>query len=263
MDKDFIIEHDAVDAQKRFQMLCEYTFITNNLNEDGEEDEMGQNDAMPQGGSQEKGQDMPPMDGLDKGGDMPPMDSGEKQGAGGDMPPMDGAENGAGAEMPPMDGGGNIGNLGDTLKNDEGAQDSGSDDEVIDVDELVDSQEDTEEKVEKVGSELKGVIDRIDSLLSRIDQSDASIRDLKAEFEKRNPTDNERLNIRTQASYPFSILPDNDKKVDGNIVLGNVDSENDDDDMEYEIKRSDVEVNNPKQVSDTLDGMDLEKMFGY
>ena len=46
-----------------------------------------------------------------------------------------------------------------------------------------------------------------DTISNLLHISKESINALKTEFEKRNPTEEERLNIRSQSSYPYSETP--------------------------------------------------------
>ena len=77
-------------------------------------------------------------------------------------------------------------------------------DEVVDVDELTQSQEATEFKVDNVDDKLNKVLDVISKFEDAIAANDQKIEDLKHEFAKRNPTAEETLNLRSLASYPFS-----------------------------------------------------------
>ena len=61
---------------------------------------------------------------------------------------------------------------------------------------------------------MKNFDAKFDKLLQQIgkweamvDSNNQKIEDLKAEFEKRNPTQTEKLNLRSLDSYPFNIKP--------------------------------------------------------
>ena len=84
-------------------------------------------------------------------------------------------------------------------------------DDVIDVDDLTKAQEKTNDKVNSVGKDLGKVDTRIEKLLGAIetlqgmfDKNNQEIADLKSEFEKRNPTQTEKLNLRS-LHQPSSI----------------------------------------------------------
>ena len=160
---------------KQFIRLCEYVSAVPLTEEEEEEEDptMGGQDpnAAPQGGD-------PNMMGGDPtmGGEMPPMED----------PTMGGQDpNGMGEEN-----------------------------EVIDVEDITDAQEKTNDKVNKVGRNLGKVDDKIVQLLQAIDKmetminnNNAEIENFKQEFEKRNPTPTEKLNLRSLDSYPFNVNP--------------------------------------------------------
>ena len=180
MDKKFLEEHKLVETQKRFQQICEYTFITSPLNEEGENE---QEPNMPQG-------DM----NMNGGNEQTPQEPNMPQGDMGEMPteedvPMD--DNGL-----PMD--------------DEGEMDLDTmqpGDEVIDVDDLTQSQQATEIKIDDVDEKLTTLLNVVNKFSAAIEQNDQKIMDLKAEIEKRNPTEEEKLNLRSQAAYPYNVQP--------------------------------------------------------
>ena len=59
----------------------------------------------------------------------------------------------------------------------------------------------------KVDTRITSLIDTINNLLSKVDSNNSEIEALKAEFEKRNPTQTEKLNLRSLDSYPFNVKP--------------------------------------------------------
>lgn len=217
-DKKFLLEHGLVDAYNKFMHLCnEHTYF-GGLAEDGEEEQ----GAAPQ----EDPNAMPPQDPNAMGGD-PNMMNGDPNGmnqegdpnamqGGDDMmqqdpnamggdPNMMGEDPNAmggdmGMDMPPM---------GDEMAMEE-------EDEVIDVDDITNAQEKTNLKVNKVGRNLGKVDDKIMRLMdvianlqTMIDKNNAEIQSFKTEFEKRNPTPTEKMNLRSLDSYPFNDNPTN------------------------------------------------------
>lgn len=262
MDKKYLKEHNLLESQQKFKQLCEYTFISTPLAEDDDDDM--DNSQNPQQGS--NNQQMPPMD--NDGSNTPPMN---------DMPP----QNSQDQDMPQDDSmtGGEVlngGELGDTLPDDLGGEDDtevvdmeGDDEEVIDVDDLTNSQEETEHKVEDANMKIQQVMDKIDSFLGALKANDEKIADLTHEFQKRVPTETEKLNLRSQASYPYSIKPKDywdDKATSSNYdVMYDNDVAPDKEEKEYTIKQSDISGGNAKSIADTFDvkdDMDLEKIFG-
>jgi benzoyl-CoA reductase/2-hydroxyglutaryl-CoA dehydratase subunit BcrC/BadD/HgdB len=59
----------------------------------------------------------------------------------------------------------------------------------------------------KVDTRITSLIDTINNLLTKVDSNNSEIESLKAEFEKRNPTQTEKLNLRSLDSYPFNVKP--------------------------------------------------------
>jgi len=92
---------------------------------------------------------------------------------------------------------------------------------------------------------------------------------LKDEFEKRNPTEEEKLNIRSQTSYPYSETPKDywthktSENPHYNVIYNN-DVAPSDEQKEFEIRKSDIDGLNMKSISDTLDmKQDLNKYLGF
>ena len=130
-------------------------------------------------------------------------------------------------------------------------------DEVIDVDELTQSQETTEFKVDNVDDKLNKVLKIISKFNDAIEANDQKIEDLKKEFQKRNPTAEETLNLRSLASYPFSERPDEYwKKQQQEHPNYNVISDNDvstaDEQKEFEIRKGDIDNFNERDIMKSL-----------
>lgn len=250
MDKKYLQECNLLESQKKFRQLCEYTFISTPLSEDDDMDDMSDNQQAPPMGNDDNGSDMPPMDGQQQG-DMNQ-----------DMPDD---SNGAGE-------------LGDTLPDDIASQDDdsevvdmeGEDEEVIDVDDLTNSQEETEHNVEVANMKIQQVMDKIDTFLGALKANGEKIEGLAHEFQKRVPTETEKLNLRSQASYPYSVKPKDyweDKAETSNYdVMYDNDVAPDKEEKEYVIKKSDINTGNAKSIADTFDvsedDMDINKIFG-
>ena len=287
MDKKFLKEHNLLEAQKHFMRLCEWSYVPSNINEDDEDDDMVDNNAPNVDQSQQsddnmganqpaQGGDIPPMGGNDmpqdnnggmpqdggmpQGDEMPPMgDEGMPQGGG-----MDQGLPQGGDDMPPMD--------------DMPMDDMGSDDEVIDVDDLTDAQETMNDKVNIVGQDLGQVDQKIVQLLSKlssmekmIDSNNQEIKNFKQEFEKRNPTQTEKLNLRSLDSYPFNVSPQDywaKKSTDPNSNYSGYADNSEPTTQEYQITNNDVddfnerEIENSFEVDDELQ-QDLRKIFGF
>ena len=208
----------------------------------------------------------PNMMGGDPNGGMAPIDDPNAMGAdpNGGMPPMDDPNamgedpNAMGADpnggMPPMDDPNMMG--GEDIEDiDMETEQPG--DEVVDVDELTQSQEATEFKVDNVDDKLNKVLKIISKFNDAIEANDQKIEDLKKEFQKRNPTAEETLNLRSLASYPFSERPDEYwKKQQQDHPNYNVISDNDvstaDEQKEFEIRKGDIDNFNEREVMKSL-----------
>lgn len=129
----------------------------------------------------------------------------------------------------------------------------GPDDEVLDVDDLTNSQEAAEYKIDGVDDKLTKLLTIASKFAKAIEDNDNKINDLKAEVEKRNPTDIERINIRSQNSQPFSVNPGEywdgvrAKNPNYQVVSDNEVSPNDEDKV-YTITDDDIKDFNTKEV---------------
>ena len=267
---DLIKQYKLEEAVKRIQKINEYTFYDSTMVEDDQDpNAMG---ADPNGGMPPMGGDPnamgadPNMMGGGPNGGMPPMDDPNAMGAdpNGEIPPMDdpnamgGDPNAMGADpnggMPPMDDPNMMGGEGIEDIDMETEQPG---DEVVDVDELTQSQEATEFKVDNVDDKLNKVLKIISKFNDAIEANDQKIEDLKKEFQKRNPTAEETLNLRSLASYPFSERPDEYwKKQQQDHPNYNVISDNDvstaDEQKEFEIRKGDIDNFNEREVMKSL-----------
>lgn len=257
MDKDFVKQYNLQEAVKRFNQINEYTFWESPLlNEEGEDEEQ-QNDA-PQ---DQMGGEQPPV-----GGEEPPMPQGNtdmQQDMGNPQSPND-------MQQPPMDnqqpplpqGDSEIPPMGEPNTDDNVEQD-GEGDTVIDVDDLTQSQEATEIKIDGVDDRLTKVLTLMNKFTDALDVSNKKIDDLRQEFEKRNPSEEEKLNLRSQASYPYSETPKGywDEKM-ANDPRYNVIYDNDvstaDELKKFDITQDDIDNINVKDVSDSFDMDDLK-----
>lgn len=277
--------------RQSLKKLYEYSFVGQQMLEDDQDGELqqpngggGQDMQNPSPDAQNQGGDMggQPMGQMPPGGSqMPPDGMNQDAGMGGDMnggadmggmPPMDGGGmpnpmDGANGEMPQDAGMGDAPDMGDGADmggmpmDDEAdieTEEMEPDDEVIDVDELTQSQEATEYKIDGVDDRLSKIFAVVQKFSDQLDKQERSIMNLKQEFEKRNPTPEEKLNIRSQASYPYSELPKDywDKKAKDNpyynVMYDNDVSPSEEQDK-FEISKDDISGLNLKDISDTLD----------
>lgn len=85
-------------------------------------------------------------------------------------------------------------------------------DEVIDVDDLTRSQEESEKKIDAMNDKFDKLMDGIKALIRMNKERDEREKEreeaLRAELEKRVPTPQQRLTMRTAKSGPYSMTPD-------------------------------------------------------
>lgn len=148
------------------------------------------------------------------------------------------------------------------------------DSDTIDIDGLTRAQDKLNVKqnhvgrdLSKVDTKIKTLIDTIQNLQNKLDANNSEIESLKSEFEKRNPTQTEKLNLRSLDSYPFNVKPNEywEKKA----RQGGCDTYSDNDEptsKEYVITNNDVD-NPTRDVADTFFKIDdddiqtLDKLF--
>ena len=243
-EEDLIKKYHLEDMKKRFQEIVEYTFITKPvISEEGDEDneQNQQTDADNNAENPENANNAAPEQDTPEVTDVPDE-------ADDDIEPQEQGQDQEGeVEITPMEDG----------------------DEVIDVDDLTNSQQEVEYKVDGVDDKLVRIAKVIDKLIPAIEANNSKIEDLRAEFEKRNPTEDEKINLRSQDSYPYSVKPKdywNSKKDDPNYnVITNNNVAPNEEQKEYVLKKSDI-VNNgvddrtvyktfdtPRKMSDYFD----------
>ena len=219
-DVKYLKKNNLYEAHKHFMSLVEgYIPFQEDLEEAGED----QQDPNAMGGAPD-----PMMGGGDPnamGGGMPqdPNMGGDHNAMGG--APADGGmggdPNAMGADPNAM--GGAPDPMADPMGGDMGGEDpladasgdmSEDDGSTIDIDGLTKAQDKLNVKQNHIGRDLSNVdsrisslIDSISNLLSKVDSNNQEIEALKAEFEKRNPTQTEKLNLRSLDSYPFNVKP--------------------------------------------------------
>jgi hypothetical protein len=264
---DLIVE----EAKKRFQQITEYVVSQGSrqvLEADDETEEPqgdmggdpnamggdpnmmgGDPNAMGAGDPNAMGGDPNAMGGDPNmmGGDPNAMGAGDPNAMGGEGTPEGFAPQDAmGGEDPNMMGGD---------PNAMGGEPMQPDDEVIDVDELTDSQEETEKEVAKINSKFDKVIKAIGAFEELLRSNDEKIDNLRDEFEKRNPSKIEKLQMQTANSYPFNQRPEDywkEKEATSNYQVVDDDLEEDKD--KFIITTNDVAGNeNWKEIADTLD----------
>ena len=259
----YLKENNLFEAHKHFMRLCEAyipTFPEEELEEAGEDDPMG-------GGAD-------PM----AGGDPNAM-GGDPNAMGGDPNAMGGDPNAMGGA--PADPNGGADPMADPMGADAGMEDplDGADEEqddgnTIDIDGLTHAEDKLNVKQNQIGRDVAKVDDRISTLIDTIgklqtalDSNNSELEALKAEFEKRNPTQTEKLNLRSLDSYPFNVKPTDywaDKAAQGGYeAIADNDKPTT---QEYVITNDDVD-NPSKDIADTFFKIDdddiqtLDKLF--
>lgn len=278
MDKEFIKKYNLQEAVNRFKQINEYTFITSPIiSEDGDENDqdapqddnqqppMGQNDDN----SQPQGQQSPMMQGNDAQQDQGMSDMSGNDGDQQQMPPMNGGDQGQnqpqmGDNPDDMDTNGdeqgdeNTPDFDFADDQDVESEEMEPDDEVIDVDDLTQSQETTEYKVDDLDGKIEKLLSVVTKFQDAIENSNEKIASLQSEFEKRNPTEQEKLNIRSQSSFPYAETPRQywDKVKAGNPnyqVMYDNDVPANKEQETFEIRHGDIDGMNYKDISDSLD----------
>ena len=307
MDKEFIKKNNLDETISRIQELAdykhpkqslknlyEYTFIANRPvdEDDGElqqpqgndmnQQQAPQNgapDASMQGGgmNDQMGGQMPPDgSGMPQDGNMPQGGGDMMQGDGG-MPPADGGmgapmgDDQMGGDMPQGDEMGGMDDMQAPPMGDDGVEttEMEPDDEVIDVDDLTQSQQATEYKIDGVDDRLSKIYAVVQKFSDQLDKQEQSIMNLKDEFEKRNPTQTEKFNLRSQASGPFNQTPTEywDKLSQENPnyeIMRDNDVSPNEEQKKYEIRKGDISGLNMKNISDTLNiDQNLKDYIGF
>ena len=212
----YLKENNLYEAHKHFMRLSE-GYIATHFPEEEIEEAGEDQDPNAMGGQNPMGGDPNAMGGgADPMGGGMPQDpnamGGDPNAMGGADPNAMGGDPNAGADPMADPMGGGMG--GEDPLADVGGDMSEDDGETIDIDGLTKAQDKLNVKQNHIGRDLSKVdtritslIDTINNLLSKVDSNNSEIEALKAEFEKRNPTQTEKLNLRSLDSYPFNVKP--------------------------------------------------------
>lgn len=252
------------ETKKRLQQILEYTVMPSGVFDEADDD---QQNRAPKGG--ENGD---PMMGAD-GGAMPPMDGGQQSPMGrdpnaqdGQMPPMDGAYPNTQAPQGPegfAPQGGENGDpmMGGDISNAdfEGGDMPSADDDVVDITEFTDSQKETEKDIEQMDAKFTEVMKQLGSFQEILRQNNDKVEQLKSEFEKRNPTQIEKLSMHSAKGYPFDTpVEDYWKEKEKTSNYSPEDDKNGIGQGQYVITKDDLEGNvDWKSISDSMDDDDF------
>lgn len=270
---------------KRYQQILEYVNLSGHLEEEGEDPNADPNagaapaapggDPAAMGGA--PGGD-PGMGGDPNamGGDPNAAGGDPNAAAGGDPNAMGGGVEGFDPQADPNAAGGAdpnaMGGDPNTMgapmadPNAAGGEQPGPDDTVVDIDDLTNSQDETNQAVMDLNDKFEKLLSVVDKFERFIDKNDSEIASLKQELEKRNPTPIEKLDLRTvNDSYPFNVKPTDywkEKEETSNYRVGGDETEVPE---QYDLHQSDVDdVKNWKEIADSLDDSsltDLTRIF--
>lgn len=245
----YLKENGLLEAHKQFLRMCNETYISP-IEELDEADDNEQ--GMPEQGSD------------------PMNDNGMNGGAEQENAPM-GDDGMGGMEEPSLDDSEDP--FGDG--NDEETNDDG---DTIDIDDLTDAQEKLNHKTNKIGIDLGKVDNRIEKLMASlekmetmIDSNNEEIMNLRKEFEKRNPTQIERLDMRRKFDSPgFSETPEEaiEKRIQNRNNYSVTDGGEKTDEKQYTLTQDDIKNANTSQIADSFynidddDIQDINKIFG-
>ena len=270
----YLKENNLLSAHEHFMKLSE-SYVPNFPEEEVDEaDDQGAQDPNAMGSD-------PSQDPSAMGGDPSAMgnDMAQDHSAMGGDPSAMGGDPSMGADPSAMGGDPSMGNdmtqdpsaMGVDPSAMGGDESEGQDDgDTIDIDGLTRAQDKLNVKqnhvgmdLSKVDTKIKTLIDTIQNLQDKLDANNSEIESLKSEFEKRNPTQTEKLNLRSLDSYPFNVKPNEywEKKA----RQGGYDTYSDNDEptsKEYVITNNDVD-NPTRDVADTffkIDDDDIQTM---
>ena len=265
--------------QKFRRCILEYTNAAGSfdLSEEGDEEMPQASDTeqgMDGGMGQEIGDNM--NGGMDQeiGGDMSGnMGGGMDQEIGGQengvegFNPQGGESQMGGSEGAPIEG------MGSEMN---GSEESGigEEDEVIDVDDLTKSQETAEKKIDKMNAKFNKLMDAIETLVkqnNKLEQSTAEAisateRRMADELDKRVPTPQQRMSMRSTKSSPYSMTPN---EYMNNYAPENYSAEDDNngaDDAQYKITKDDIDrFTDYASISKELDieNQNLHNILGF
>ena len=293
----YLKEHGLYDAHKKFVRIAEsYVSAPFVVNEADGDDDQDPNAMGGPGGPDAMGGDPNGMGGAPggMGGDPNAMGGpGGPDAMGGDPNAMGGAPGDMGGDPNAMGGPGGPDAMGgdpnamggpegpdtmgddpmggdpmgeDPMMGDDGEEEEG----IIDIEDLTDASDKTYSKqnqlgrdLAKVDSKIGNLIDMISKLQSALDSNNSEIERLKGEFEKRNPTQTEKLNLRSLDSYPFNVKPTDywaEKERQGGYSAYADNSEPTS--KEYTITNSDVDDidNDVANTFFTIDDDDIQTM---
>lgn len=148
------------------------------------------------------------------------------------------------------------------------------DDEVIDVDDLTKSQESAEHKIDKMNAKFEKLMGAVEMLIKKNNEYEKSIADAIAasekkvsdELNKRIPTPQQRMSMRSTKSAPYSMTPN---EYMSNYAPDNYSDEDDNNgvnDEQYKITKGDIDsfVDYASIAKDLdIEHQNLHNILGY
>ena len=147
-------------------------------------------------------------------------------------------------------------------------------DEVIDVDDLTRSQETAEKKIDKMNHKFEELMGAISKLVKQNDEREkstaeaiaASEKRMEDELNKRIPTPQQRMSMRSTKSYPYSMSPNEYINNHAPSNYSDADDNNGIDDVQYQITKGDIDnftdYNSIAKELD-IDHQDLHSILGF
>lgn len=263
MDKKYLKDNNLLEAVRRFNQINEY-IVDRGVTEAQDASAMPQQGGMGNPGQQQGMAQQPPMGANDGAMPQQPQQGMPQDGMGGDDMQMGGEEldptigadadidNGMGDDGM---GGAELGGFDGGTPDDMGM--GGEQDEVIDVDDLTQSQESSEYKIDGVDDKLSKLMDIVSKFAEAIDDNNKKVEDLRKDMEERNPTQQERLNIRSMSGSPYNVTPQdywtsqNAKNPQYNVVSDN-DVDPDKEDDLFTISKNDIKNFNKDEIEKSI-----------
>lgn len=251
------------DVSKRMKQLYEYSFYRNGVME--ADDQSQANDEMPPSPGvedEENNDENQPMANPQPSSQPmqePQIGDGESNVDGANLAPNAGMDTedipNNDDSMQPMDS-----EVGDEMGDDMSNEEVGPNDVVVNISDLTNSQEAIQQQQEELSTQMDNQMSDVDQKLvtllkvvnkfnDALNANDKKIKDLKQELIKRNPTEEEVMNVRLNAGgNPFAQKPEEfwDKFKDINNHY-NITANNEAPQNQYKITKMDID-----NVNDTL-----------
>jgi len=224
---------------KRFHQINEYDFY---IGEDEEELDNAEDLILGEEGDEDElPEDLPTDDSqtADAGDDISDLEGGEELG-GDELGDEELADLGGDEEIP-ADGMEPEEGFGDEEMPEEPAEDEVE----LDVTELVQSSEEAKQSADMANQkldQLMGALDNLDNKMASMDGITAKIDNLENELEKRAPTPDEKLEMRSLDSYPYNLkLTDFWSEKEGQYDVMGVNDDNEEaEPKEYTLTQDDI-----------------------